>query len=305
LSRVAEDMPAAIDSAQARPPARRLAGIDPVSAGLVAAGFAALYLPMFWDWFSGRWVGETQGHEAVFLAISGWLIYRRLPELVALDTAAAKRTAAVVVLAGLLCFLLGYTQEVVRLELLSLILNVAGALLLFKGPAALRVAWFPLFFMLFALPLPYTLVLTLTAPLKTAVSIVAVQLLDWIGYPMGRSGVVITIGQYQLLVTEACAGLQTMFTLEAMGLLYASLMNHASPLRNTLLAILVVPVAFAANVVRVVLLSLVTYHYGNAAGQGFLHGFAGLVLFAVGLVLMMLTDALLGWALRTRRESKP
>jgi exosortase/archaeosortase family protein len=106
--------------------------------------------------------------------------------------------------------------------------------------------------------------------------------------------VVITIGQYQLLVNEACAGLQTMFTLEAMGLLYASLMNHSSALRNTLLSLLVVPIAFCANVVRVMVLALVTYHLGDAAGQGFLHGFAGMVLFVVALALVMGADALLG-----------
>jgi exosortase len=154
--------------------------------------------------------------------------------------------------------------------------------------------------MLFALPLPYLLVLKLTAPMKAAVSVVATQLLGWLGYPIGRSGVVITIGQYQLLVTEACAGLQTMFTLEAMGLLYASLVSSSSALRNTLLAVLVVPVAFGANVVRVVVLALVTYYLGDAAGQGFLHGFAGMLLFGVALVLIMAADTLLCRALASR-----
>jgi exosortase len=126
------------------------------------------------------------------------------------------------------------------------------------------------------------------------VSAVATTLLDFAGYEIGRSGVVITIGQYQLLVTEACAGLQTMFTLEAMGLLYANLMNHSSLLRNAMLAVLVVPIAFAANVVRVIVLALVTFYAGDAAGQGFLHGFAGLVLFAVALALVIATDWVLG-----------
>jgi hypothetical protein len=38
---------------------------------------------------------------------------------------------------------------------------------------------------------------------------------------------------------------------------------------------------------------LVTYHFGDEAGQGFIHGFAGIVLFIVGLVLMLATDSLL------------
>jgi exosortase B len=256
----------------------------------------ALFAPMLWDWFSGRWALDTQGHEGIFLSIAAWLIWQRLPRLAALASTPAAWSGWALMGAGLLCFVLGYTQDVVRLQLLALPLTVAGTLALFKGMAAVRLVWFPLFFMLFTLPMPHALVIALTAPLKTAVSVVAVKLLSGLGYPMARSGVVMTIGQYQLLVTEACAGLQTMFTLEAMGLLYTSLMGHTSPWRNGALALLVVPVAFLANVVRVVLLSLVTYHWGDDAGQGFLHGFAGLVLFLVGLTLMMLTDAALGWA---------
>jgi exosortase len=181
-----------------------------------------------------------------------------------------------------------------RLALVALVV-VAGALLIFfKGLAALRVVWFALFFLVFAAPLPLELVLSATGPLKTAASAAAVELLRATGYDVGRSGVVITLGQYQLLVTEACAGLQTMFTLEAMGLLYANLMNYQSAARNLLLAALAVPIAFAANVLRVLILALVTYHLGDSAGQGFLHGLAGLTLFGVALAMLIGADWALG-----------
>jgi exosortase/archaeosortase family protein len=106
--------------------------------------------------------------------------------------------------------------------------------------------------------------------------------------------VVLTVGQYQLLVADACAGLNSMFTLEALGLLYMNLMRYTSAARNLTLALLLVPVAFAANIVRVMILVLVTYHFGDAAGQGFVHDFAGIVLFVVSLVFMLLLDRVLG-----------
>jgi exosortase/archaeosortase family protein len=56
----------------------------------------------------------------------------------------------------------------------------------------------------------------------------------------------------------------------------------------------VIPIAFIANVIRVIILVLVTYYLGDEAGQGFVHGFAGMVLFAVALTLMLATDKLLG-----------
>ena len=113
------------------------------------------------------------------------------------------------------------------------------------------------------------------------------------GYPVARAGVVLSVGPYQLLVADACSGLNSMFTLEALGLLYMNLMNYTNGVRNTVLALLIIPISFAANIVRVMILVLVTYHFGDEAGQGFIHGFAGMVLFMVGLALMLVTDRVL------------
>jgi exosortase/archaeosortase family protein len=64
--------------------------------------------------------------------------------------------------------------------------------------------------------------------------------------------------------------------------------------RNVLLATLIIPISFCANVVRVMILVLVTFYYGDEAGQGFVHGFAGIVLFLVALMLMLTVDRVLG-----------
>lgn len=279
---------------------RLVPALDPVAVGLVAAGMLLLYVPTFWDWAQGVWVAETQGHELVILAATGWLLYRQRDAIAALPSAPSRLPGSLLLTVGLLIYVIGRSQGILRIELLSLIAVSAALLLWHKGRSGLGVAWFPLFFMCFAMPLPVELVLTLTGPLKSGASAVATWLLSAIGYPVGRSGVLMTIGQYQLLVNEACAGLQTMFTLEAMGLLYANLVRHDSALRNALLALMVVPVAFGANVVRVMAIALVTYHFGDAAGQGFLHGFAGLLLFLTALLLVVVVDRLLGMLLPER-----
>ncbi len=286
------------EAAARREPAPAWAGMDLQALALLLAGFAALALPVVWDWSQGAWLRETQGHEPLILGIAAWLVWRRREALAALPSARSRWPGLALFAFALLVYLGGRWLGVFRLELIALMIVPAALLLYFKGAAALRLTWFAFFFLLFAIPLPFSLVLAVTGPLKAAVSYVAAHALSAVGYPVGLSGVVITVGQYQLLVNEACAGLQTMFTLEAMGLLYASLMNHSSVLRNALLAIAVVPIAFCANVVRVMVLALVTYHFGDAAGQGFLHGFAGMVLFLVALVLVIAVDALLGRLLR-------
>ena len=91
-------------------------------------------------------------------------------------------------------------------------------------------------------------------------------------------------------MADACAGLNTLLTLEALGLLYLNLVRHESAMRNITLAILIVPISFAANVIRVIVLTLITFHFGDEAGQGFLHGFAGMVLFLAALSLIIAAD---------------
>lgn len=273
-------------------PARWPAGLDVGSVCLIVLGFLALAAPLFWDVTTGRRADGMQGHEPAIFAVSAYLLYRQRHAIAAIPSA-APRAGVLVIAVALLLYLFGRAYDL-RIALISLMVLLAGVLLRYRGGAAVRLGWFAVVFPIFALPLPFEFVLALTGPMKIGVSTVATELLTWMGYPSGRSGVVMTIGQYQLLVTEACAGLQTMFTLEAMGLLYAALMNHGSAQRNIALAVLIVPIAFVANVVRVVALALVTYYWGDAAGQGFLHGFSGIVLFMVALVLVIMTDGLLG-----------
>jgi exosortase B len=175
-------------------------------------------------------------------------------------------------------------------------------LLLLRGTAALKACWFPIFFMAFMIPLPGPVVDTLTLPMKTFVSWATEHILYAFGYPISRSGVILHLGQYQLLVANACAGLHTLFSLEAMGLLYLHLTRHESWARNVALAILIIPISLTANTIRVMSLSLITYYFGDEAGQGFLHGFAGMVLFISALLLIMAIDSLIQGVLNLRKK---
>ena len=251
--------------------------------------------PTLWGFLFGAWSGYSQGHELLLLSVAGWLLWRqRHPD----DRPWQGPWPLGFWLAwgvGILAYAFGRSQEFIRIELLSLWWLAMLVTLLLRGWGGLRRSWFAWLFCLFAMPLPFALVLALTAPLKEAVSVLAASILSFVGYPVGRSGVVLTVGQYQLLVAEACAGLHSMFILEAMGLLYSHLAAHASRWRSIWLAILAVPVSFVANVLRVMILVLVTYHFGDDAGQGFIHDFAGIVLFALALMLMAGVDWVLGW----------
>lgn len=261
---------------------------------LLAIGILLLLIPTYVDLQRVVWASDDQGHGPIIIAVAAWLLWRMRKALFALPVSPANVAGSVLLVLALLIYALGRSQSIVQLEAGSHILILAAALLLWRGTAALKMAWFPLFFLIFMIPLPGVFVQALTVPLKSAVSYVAENLLHSIDYPVARAGVVIQVGQYQLLVADACAGLNSMFTLESLGLLYMNIMSHASRWRNLLLALLIIPISFVANVVRVVILILVTYHFGDAAGQGFVHGFAGMVLFLVALVLILAVDSVLG-----------
>lgn len=261
---------------------------------IVFVGLTFMYLPSFADLFQGVWSTDQQGHGPIVLAISVWLLYRKWPEMLAVSQGRPVSDAGwPVLIVGVLLYVLGRSQDILLFEIGSLLWVLAATGYLLHGAAAVKAMWFPLFFMLFMIPLPGVIVDTVTMPMKMAVSYVAEHVLYWAGYPIARTGVVLQIGQYQLLVADACAGLHTLFTLEALGLLYLNLIRHESVARNVTLAILIVPISFSANVIRVMVLTLITYHFGDEAGQGFLHGFAGMVLFISALLLIIGVDTLL------------
>jgi exosortase B len=270
----------------------------------VLAGLAILFVPTFYDLFTGAWIGEEQGHGPIIFGLALWLMVRRWPEVIEATTPPRSSWTGWAVLAvGLLVHMLGRSQKILMLEILSIILVMAAVLLVKRGGRALRLLWFPFFFMLFMVPLPAEFVAAVTMPMKMAVSWATEHVLFALGYPISRSGVILQIGQYQLLVADACAGLQTLLTLEALGLFYLNLMRHDSTFRNIALALFIVPISFTANVTRVIVLTLVTYYFGDAAGQGFLHGFAGMVLFVTALVLILAVDSALQWFVRRREKA--
>ena len=269
----------------------------------IIAGLAALYVPSLIDLFSGIWSKDEQMHGPIVLGIACWLIYRNWPVMMAASEGKpASNWGWPICVFALLLYTVGRSQDILLFEIGSVVWLLAGVILLTRGVAALKAQWFALFFMLFMVPQPAQVVDLVTMPMKMAVSYVAEVILYSVGYPIGRNGVILQIGQYMLLVADACAGLQTLLTLEALGLLYLNLVRRDSLFRNLGLAILIVPISFTANVIRVMVLSLITYHFGDAAGQGFLHGFAGMVLFLSALLLIIGFDTALHGFERVRQR---
>lgn len=265
---------------------------------LICIGWAAMFVPSYLGLANGIWATDAQSHGPIILAVSVWLLWRKKGDFAALDRRPKPWIASALLFVGAAIYVVGRSQTVWTMEITAQLFVLSALLLFFFGTRGLAIARFPLFFLIFMIPWPPEWVDTVTGPLKSAVSLAASSLLYYAGYPVSRAGVIISIGQYQLLVADACAGLNSLFTLEALGLLYLNLMNYTSLRRNVALAIVIMPISFIANVVRVLILVLVTYYFGDEAGQGFVHGFAGMVLFVVALTLIVGADRVIGLFIR-------
>lgn len=271
----------------------------------IVLGLCVLYVPTYYGLLTGIWGDQDQAHGPIVLMVVAFLFWQNRNHLEFISPNSTRPIlGSICLFLGLLSYVIGRSQEILLLEIGSQILVFSGVLLITRGLASLKAMWFPLFFVTFMIPLPSFFLDAVTMPMKMAVSYVAEHILYWFGYPIARSGVILQIGQYQLLVADACAGMHTLISLEALGLLYLNLVKHDSLFRNVSLAILIIPISFTANVIRVIVLTLVTFYFGDAVGQGFVHGFAGMVLFVVALCLIIGVDSILQYGDKRLQKQK-
>lgn len=264
----------------------------------VAAGLAVLYVPSYLILSRTIWTTEENGHGPIILAIFLWLVWRQRGDLIGGEARPQPLLGWASLAIGLLMFVLGHSQSIEALSVASHLPVLIGLLLILRGWEAVRAFWFPLLFLLFLIPLPGVVIDPITAVLKQDVSAVVETALYALGYPIGRTGVTIHMGPYQLLMADACSGLNSIFSLSALGLLYLYLMQYKSRLHIALMLIAIVPIAVAANVIRVTTLVLITYYFGDGVGQGFAHSAAGMLLFIIALLLLLGLDSLLRLVLK-------
>lgn len=256
--------------------------------------FILLYIPTYWSLANTVWITDEQGHGPLILLISLFLLWGKREELFKVELHSKYSPFSIgLIIFGLVCYAVGRSQNIQLLDVGSQVLVLSGLLWYLGGGKLLLKLWFPVFFLIFMIPLPGSIVDALTLPMKIAVSNMSEWILFNLDYPVARDGVIIQIGYYKLLVADACAGLHTVFSLEAMGLLYLHLVKRDSFARNVSLAILILPISFIANTIRVITLILVTFYYGDEVGQGFVHEFAGFVLFGTALVLIVAIDTII------------
>ena len=249
------------------------------------------------------WSKEAGAHGPIVLLTGLWLIWRKQGELRAAAEPGAAWLTALMLLVALPTYVFGRAYDYVSLEAAGLY-GVGVAVMHAKfGLRALRRTWFPLVYLAFLIPPPGWLMDSITAPLKLFVSYVTTAGLQLFGVPVYREGVTLMVAQYQLLVEDACSGMNSMTGLVAISLFYIYLLRNASWRYSLFLVCMVIPIAVIANIIRVATLVLLTYFFGDAVAQGFLHIAAGLLLFTSALLLVFLVDHLMSFVLHRREKT--
>lgn len=239
------------------------------------------------------WQLSDYEHGPLLTLIAFWLLWREREALSVATSPTSAAGAIAWIVPGLFAYLVGVRTKAGFLEFGALVPILAGALWMIGGWQVLRRTWFALLLLFLALPLPANVIMAATAGLKEWVSIASEAILHFAGYPIARDGVTLRVGQYNLLLADACSGMNSLISLTAVGLLYLYLTAQRRIAHLLIMAASILPIAIATNIVRVIVLSLITYYLGDEAGQGFLHEIAGFAIFMIALVLLAAEDAIL------------
>lgn len=259
---------------------------------VLGIGCAAIILPTMFEVATKTWTREQGGHGPLVLATGLWAVWRELKGK-NFDLRPGRLSVGLPFLVlALGLFIVARIAGILEIEAFVMYGAIVSAAYIAFGGAVMRAIWFPLVYLAFALPPPDSVVTFVTQPIKIAISTWAVSALRLLGYPIASSGVTIEIGQYQLLVAAACAGLNSIVTLTALCLFYVYLRHRSNPIAFVVIAVAAIPIAIISNFIRVLALVLITYHFGDAVAQGFVHDFAGLLMFAVALLTIFGVDQL-------------
>lgn len=203
-------------------------------------------------------------------------------------------TALWLLIPGLLCLLVGTLGAELFLSRVSIVPVLGGLVALLLGWRFLRIAAFPWLFLLLMIPLPALVFNQITFPLQILASRIAANLLPLLGVPVLREGNVIRLPAMALEVAEACSGIRSLMSLVTLAVMYGYVLEKRWRVR-ALLALAAVPIAVAANSLRIVGTGLLVQYWDPEKAEGFFHTFSGWIIFVVSILLLFAVRRFLHW----------
>ena len=234
----------------------------------------------------------------IFAAYLAWAMRKTLRNIKVAPT----WSGIAVVALGLVILLLGVYGAELFLSRISLVILLAGLVLSFGGWQLLKELRFPILVLLLAIPIPAIIFNEITFPLQILATKLASALLQLSGVPVLREGNIIQLSAMKLEVAEACSGIRSLVSLFTLAIFYGYFLEK-SPLRRTVLAVASIPIAIAANAVRIFGTGLCVQYWDPDKAMGFFHEFQGWVMFLVSLGCLFIVHRAMGLFPARRRQA--
>jgi exosortase len=247
---------------------------------LVALLYSGILGLLVQDW----WTDPNFSHGFFVPAFSILVIWKRRKVLASIPVDPAWSGLGIIILA-LLVYLLGVIGAELFLSRSSFVLLLAGLVIYFLGWGYFRALIFPWAFLFLMVPLPTLIQSEVTFPLQFLASNLASSLLALVGVPVLREGNVIQLPTMTLEVVEACSGIRSLVSLVTLAIIYGYLLESSAALR-VVLALAAVPIAIAANSLRIMGTGLLGLYWGPDRAEGFFHTFSGWVIFILALGML-------------------
>jgi len=267
----------------------------------VVAAAVIMYLPTF-RYLWGKWIEDSQ-YSLGFLVpfVCGYFVWKKWPEARSLERSPSAWGLLVIVL-GLLLHLAGMLLDVSGPSSLSILIVVIGFCLYLHGKALLKLMAFPIAFMIFMIPIPGGLIDRVGLPMQLLASSATAKILGLFISDVSRAGIQINVAGYQFVVAPACSGLSSLVALVGVTAVFAYLTRLSPPLKWALFAFSL-PVALAANIVRITSIGLLGYFWDWDKAMTIYHEFASPLLFLIAIVLLFAINGGLEW-LSARRTTR-
>jgi len=280
------------EAATSHPPSARV--IPPLYWQI--AILVALSLWMYWGTLVHlvhQWVSDQNFSHGFFVPLfSAFVIWQDRQRLARIQSRPAW-SGLVVLAAGLSVLSVGRMGAEPFLERFSLLLLLAGVVILFFGWKLFRAVLFPWALLLLMIPIPVIILNQITFPLQLLASRVAAAILPLLGVPIFREGNIINLPRMPLEVAEACSGIRSLMSLVTLAIIYGYLLEKRLWVR-WLLALASVPIAVAANSVRIIGTGLLVQYWDPNKAEGFFHASWGLIIFVVSLIMLYAFHSLIG-----------
>jgi exosortase len=264
---------------------------------LMVALYFRVVAKLVYDW----WLIPDFSHGFLVPPFAAFLVWERRKTLREIKPAPSW-SGTVVIAVALLVLLLGVYGAELFLSRISLVILLAGLVLCFGGRQYLTELRFALLVLILAIPIPSIIFNQITFPLQILASKVAGDLLPLFGVPVLREGNVIQLPAMRLEVAEACSGIRSLMSLFTMAVFYGYFLEK-SVLRRILLALASIPIAIAANAVRILGTGLCVQYWDPDKALGFFHEFSGWVIFVVSLLCLLVVHRAMSLVHFRKRQS--